>query len=292
MGKSKNNQIKSVSGNDISRRDFFKLGGVAGVAVLAPVAVASADGKKSLKGTKLGMVIDLHRCTGCGGCVIGCLNENNIQTGVTWAKVVTKTVGKFPNVSLDVKPTLCNHCEKAPCIRDCPTGAMHKSDGNITAHTPEECIGCKSCMRACPYDVISYNRTETHKYWRDKKVAIKGCTSSSEEITRKVKGNVIPYYNKDKERTYPGAALRYKGIIEKCTLCDHRVPDGKLPYCVITCPAEARIFGDINDPNSEVSKLIAKYPTTRLKEDRGTEPKVFYIRSFNASNDKATKSKV
>lgn len=289
MGKSKNNQTKSVSGKDISRRDFFKLGGVAGVAALGPVAVASGAGSKSLKDAKLGMVIDLHKCTGCGGCVIGCLNENNIQTGVRWAKVVTKTLGKFPNVSLDVKPTLCNHCEKAPCVKVCPTGSMHKSDGNITAHTPDECIGCRKCMKACPYDVLSFNRKETHRFWRDKSVAIKGCTSSGEEMTKKVKGTVIPYYNEDKERTYSGAALRYKGIVEKCTLCDHRTLNGKEPYCVTTCPANARIFGDFADPKSEVNKLIKKYPPTRLKEELGTEPKVFYIRSFNVSNNKATK---
>lgn len=292
MGITKNNQTKPVSEKDISRRDFFKLGGVAGAAALLPVAAASANGKESLKGKKLAMVIDLHRCTGCGGCVIGCLSENNVQTGVTWAKVVSKTVGKFPNVGLDVKPTLCNHCEKAPCIRACPTEAMHKEDGGITAHNSEKCKGCRKCMEKCPYDVISFNATETHKFWRNKDAAIKGCTSSGVEITQKVKGNTLPYYNKAKETTFPGAALRRKGIVEKCTFCDHRVPDGKLPFCVISCPPKARIFGDLDDPNSEVSKLIKKYPPTRLKEHLGTEPKVFYIRSFNSGNNKATKGKV
>ena len=292
MGITKNNQTKPVSEKDISRRDFFKLGGVAGAAALLPVAAASANGKESLKGKKLAMVIDLHRCTGCGGCVIGCLSENNVQTGVTWAKVVSKTVGKFPNVGLDVKPTLCNHCEKAPCIRACPTGAMHKEDGNITAHNPEKCIGCATCKAMCPYDVISLNRTDTRRFWKSDKATIKGCTASPKELVEKVKGDEIPYYNADKEKTYPGAALRYKGIAEKCTFCDHRVPDGKLPFCVVCCPAKARIFGDLNDPNSEVSKLIGKYPPTRLKEHLGTEPKVFYIRSFNSGNYKATKGKV
>ncbi len=292
MGKLANNQTKAVSGNDISRRDFFKLGGVVGVTALVSDGAALADGKSSLKDKKLAMVIDLHRCTGCGGCVISCISENNIQTGVTWAKIVSKTLGKFPNVGLDVKPTLCNHCAKAPCVRACPTKAMHKEDGDITAHDPKKCFGCGTCMTMCPYGVISFNTTETHRYWRGKKAAIKGCTSSGEEVTRKVKGDVIPYYNRDKERTYPGAALRYKGIVEKCTFCDHRVREGKLPFCVVSCPAKARIFGDLNDPNSEVSKLIGKYPPTRLKEHLGTEPKVFYIRSFNSGNYKATKGSI
>ncbi len=292
MGKSDNNQTKAVSGNDVSRRDFFKLGGIAGVAALVPAGAALAGDKNSLKGKKLAMVIDLHRCTGCGGCVISCLNENNVQAGVTWAKIISKTVGKFPNVGLDVKPTLCNHCEKAPCVRACPTGAMHKVDGGITAHNPEKCIGCATCKAMCPYDVISLNRTETHRYWRGTDAAIKGCTSSGQQVVQKVKGDGIPYYNRDKEKTYPGAALRYKGIAEKCTFCDHRVPEGKLPFCVVSCPANARIFGDLNDPNSEVSKLIGKYPPTRLKEHLGTEPKVFYIRSFNSGNYKATKGSI
>jgi len=295
MGNSDNNQTKPVSGKDISRRDFFKLGGVAGVAALAPAGVALANGKKnSLKGKKMAMVIDLQRCTGCGGCIISCISENNVQTGVTWAKKISKTVGKYPNIGLDFKPTLCNHCEKAPCVRACPTGAMHKTtDGDMTAHDPEKCIGCKTCKAMCPYDVISINATETHRFWRDGDTeTIKGCTSSGQEVTKKVKGDVIPYYNKDKERTYPGAALRYKGIAEKCTFCDHRITDGKLPFCVVSCPANARIFGDLNDPNSDVSKLIGKYPPTRLKEHLGTEPKVFYIRSFNPGNYKSTKGSI
>ncbi len=292
MIKSDNNQTKDISRNDVSRRDFLKFSGIAGVAALVPAGTALADDKNSLEDKTLGMVIDLQKCTGCGGCVISCINENNVQTGTTWAKIISKTVGKFPNVGLDVKPTLCNHCEKAPCIRTCPTGAMHKEDGGITAHNPKICIGCRKCIEKCPYDVITYNATETHKFWRDKKTAIKGCTSSGKEITQKVKGNTLPYYNKDKETTFPGAALRRKGVVEKCTFCDHRVPEGKLPFCVNSCPPKARIFGDLDDPNSEVSKLIKKYPTTRLKEHLGTEPKIFYIRSFNSGNNKATKGKV
>lgn len=290
MGKSGNNQTEPVSKNDISRRDFFKLGGVAGAAALVPAGVAlAAGGKSSSKPRRLAMVIDLHRCTGCGGCIISCLNENNVQTGVTWGKKITKTVGKFPNVRLDFIPTLCNHCEKAPCVRAYPTGAMHKDDNDITAHDPEKCIGCKTCKAMCPYDVISVNAREPHRYWKGTDAAIKGCTSSGQQVVQKVKADTIPYYNKDKEVTYPGAALRYKGIVEKCTFCDHRVAEGKLPFCVESCPAEARIFGDLNDPNSEVRQLLGKYQPTRLKEHLGTEPKVFYIRSFNPTHYKATK---
>ena len=165
---------------------------------------------------------------------------------------------------------------------------MHKHDGGITAHNPEKCIGCRTCKAMCPYDVISINATETHRYWRGTDAAIESCTSSGQQVVQKVKANAIPYYNKDKETTYPGAALRYKGIAEKCTFCDHRLEEGKLPFCVESCPARARIFGDLNDPNSEVRQLLGKYRPRRLKEHLGTEPKVFYIRSFNPGHYKAT----
>ncbi len=291
MGKLGNKQNEPVAEGKISRRDFLKIGGTAGAAVLVAASPVSAAAK-ALKGKRIAMVIDLQRCTGCGGCIISCKSENNIQTGVTWAKKIAKTVGKFPNIRLDFIPTLCNHCEDAPCVRACPTGAMHKDDNNVTAHNPAICIGCKTCKAMCPYDVISINATETHRFWRSDKALIEGCTSSGREVAQKVNGNVIPYYNKDKEKVYRDAGLRHKGIPEKCTFCDHRMKDGKLPFCVESCPANARIVGDLNDPTSEVRQLLGKYRSWRLREHLGTEPKVFYIRSFNASGYRSTKGGV
>jgi len=291
MDKSSKQQDGPVAGGGVSRRDFLKVGGAAGVAALAVTDTASAGGT-SLAGKKMAMVLDLQRCTGCGGCVIACKSENNIQTGVTWCKAVSKTVGKFPNVGFDYYTTMCNHCKNAPCVRACPTGAMHKADGGITAHDPEKCIGCKTCKAMCPYDVISINKAETHGFWRRNKALLDGCTSSPREVAEKVKANVIPYYNKDKERLHADAGLRHKGIPEKCTFCDHRLRDGKLPFCVTSCPAKARIVGDLNDPSSEVRRLLGRYASWRLKEHLGTEPRVFYIRSFNPGTYKATRGRV
>ena len=273
-------QNQPVSDGAISRRECLKLAGVTGTAALVPVREASANGG-ALEGKRLAMVIDLQRCTGCGGCVVSCKSENNVQTGVRWAKTIVETIGKFPDVRLNFIPTLCNHCDKAPCVRACPTGAMHKDDGGITAHNPVKCIGCKTCKAMCPYDVVTLNKTHPHRFWKGKEAAITGCTSSGEEVVKKVKATGIPYYNKDKDSLYPGGGLRYKGIAEKCTFCDHRLKDGKMPHCVVSCPAKARIVGDLNDPNSEVRRLLGKYRPWRLKEHLGTEPKVFYIRSFN-----------
>ena len=86
--------------------------------------------------------------------------------------------------------------------------------------------------------------------------------------------------------------MRYKGIVEKCTFCDHRIKNGKLPYCVERCPADARIFGDLNDPDSSVNQIIGKYMPMRLKEHLGTEPKIFYVRDFNAGRYKGTKGSI
>jgi molybdopterin-containing oxidoreductase family iron-sulfur binding subunit len=236
------------------------------------------------------MVIDLQRCVGCGACIIACNNENNLQEGVVWSSKINRTVGTFPNVRYDYVPTLCNHCANAPCVGACPTEAMHKAEGGITMIDTDKCIGCRYCMAICPYGVIFFNREEPHKFWRDEEVLIPGATSSAAEVTAEVGGTVIPYYNPDREATLPG--IRPKGVVEKCTFCDHRVAEGELPYCVEACPANARIFGDLDDPDSEVNQLLGKFQPFRLREDLGTEPKVYYIRSFNPGGYQSTKGGV
>lgn len=237
--------------------------------------------------TTYGMVIDLHRCTGCAACIIGCKNENNLSEDVAWSSKITRTVGKFPNVRYDYIPTLCNHCANAPCVAACPTGAMHKADGGLTMHDPDKCIGCRYCMAACPYDVIHFNAAEPHPRWQEETALIPEATSSPIELVETVGGTTIPYYNAEREETLPG--IRPQGVVEKCTFCDHRLKKGELPYCVEVCPANARIFGDLDDPDSEVNALIGKYHTSRLREDMGTEPRVFYIRSFQPGGYEDTK---
>ena len=237
--------------------------------------------------TTYGMVIDLHRCAGCSACIIGCKNENNLSEGVAWSDKITRTVGKFPNVRYEYIPTLCNHCANAPCVAACPTGSMHKAEGGITMFDPDTCIGCRYCMAACPYDVIHFNRDEPHSFWRDETAFIPEATSSAAEVTEQVGGAVPPYYNPDRAETLPG--IRPKDVVEKCTFCDHRLANGELPYCVEVCPTDARIFGDLDDPDSEVNQLLGKYMPSRLREDIGTEPKVYYVRSFQPGGYEKTK---
>ena len=195
-----------------------------------------------------------------------------------WSNKITETDGTFPNVRYHYIPTLCNHCENAPCVRGCPTRAMHKLDNGITMHNPKKCIGCRYCQYNCPYGVIYFNWKEPHAFWRDKEVLFKGGSSSPAEEVIKTNGNVIPYYNPEREETLSG--IRAKGVVEKCTFCDHLVKKDKLPSCVDACPADARIFGDLNNPKSKVRQLLGKFRPFRLKENLGTKPKVFYIRDF------------
>jgi len=224
------------------------------------------------------MVIDLHSCVGCAGCDIACKSENNVTDGFAWSNHVLETVGTFPDVRFRYIPTLCNHCEDAPCVANCPTGAMLKTEDGLTLHDAGRCIGCRACQVACPYGAIYFNEEQPHPLFReDDEAAISGGTATGPEVADRV-GAPIPYYNPAREATYPG--IRPKGIVEKCTFCDHRLAVGELPACVEACPADARIFGDLNDPESPPRQALAKHAPRVLKEEQGTRPRVFYIREY------------
>lgn len=240
--------------------------------------------------SKYGMVIDLNRCTGCGGCILACKTENNVADGIRWADRITETVGKFPNVRYSYLTTRCNHCDNAPCVSGCPTKAMHKSDQGLTLHNPDKCIGCRYCMARCPYGVISFNAEKPHSAWRSEEAVIPQGTAAAAEVVARVGGNGTPYYNPEPEATYTGN--RPRGVVEKCQGCNHRLQNDLLPYCVEACPSRARIYGDLTDPTSEVSRLLATHSPMRLKEELGTEPNVYYINSFNSGEYKPTRGGV
>ncbi len=248
--------------------------------------------------TYYGMVIDLQKCVGCGACALACKTENNTQdraNGQTfnWADYIHRTEGKFPNVRYTNIPVLCNHCTDAPCIEACPVTpkAMHKHENGITMHNEERCIGDRACQEACPYSVmdveeekaeysvISFNDKEPHAFYSNTKETIGRGTASGAEIAKKA-GDIPPHRTLYKHTDYTD--VRRKGIVEKCTFCEHRVKNGELPNCVVACPASARIFGNLKDENSEVSKLLRKHKYFVLKPEEGTEPNVYYIRSFQA----------
>jgi molybdopterin-containing oxidoreductase family iron-sulfur binding subunit len=224
------------------------------------------------------MVIDLHRCVGCAGCDIACKSENNVPDSFAWSDHVLDTSGVFPDVQYRYTPTLCNHCENAPCVTNCPTSAMYKSEDGLTLHDASKCIGCKACQVACPYGVIFFNKDAPHaRFKEDEEALIPNCTTTGRETAERVKAP-IPYYNPDRAQTYEG--VRPRGVVEKCTFCDHRLQIGQYPACVEACPADARIFGDLNDPGSAPSRALVKNHRRVLKPEQGTRPRVFYIRDF------------
>ncbi len=141
---------------------------------------------------------------------------------------------------------LCNHCENPPCVRVCPTKATFKLANGITMQDMHRCIGCRFCMAACPYGSRSFN-------WVDPRKGIKP-----------------EFENKD----YP---TRTKGVVEKCTFCSERLQAGKMPACVEAAPKGGMFFGDIEDPNSEVRKIVTGKLTVRRKPDLGTGPTVYYV---------------
>jgi Fe-S-cluster-containing dehydrogenase component len=253
---------------------------------------------------RYGMVIDLHKCVGCGACAFACKAENNTRNrdggqSFNWADFVMKTEGTFPNVTHWVMPVLCNHCTDAPCVAACPVKgekAMYKTPEGITMYDSAKCIGCRSCQEACPYSaselderslngetysVISYNSDErdTQPYWTDKTAAIPGCTASGAEVAAKA-GAETPAMNVFKAGE--AMATRRKDVVEKCTFCYHRVSNGLQPACVEVCPAQARIFGDQDDPKAKIAMLLKSEKSFRLQENKGTKPNVHYIGKYSA----------
>jgi len=249
------------------------------------------------------MVINLQKCVGCGCCTFACKAENNTRTRAkgqshNWADLLIKTEGTFPNATHRVMPVLCNHCTNAPCVEACPVTpkAMFKTPEGITMHNDDLCIGCRACQDACPYShaelddrslagetysVISFNPfdEDTQPQWSNRSAMIPGCTASGADTAR-MAGAAIPALNQFAAGDVD--AIRKAGVVEKCTFCYHRTSHGLQPACVEVCPAQARIFGDQDDPNSAIAKVLKTEKSFRLQEDKSTRPNVHYIRKYSA----------
>lgn len=201
---------------------------------------------------RYGMVFDMKRCIGCNACVVGCKQENSLPDGVFFTKTLSEEYGVYPSVNRVYIPTLCNHCEDAPCEKVCPSGATYTRDDGIVMVDSDKCIGCGSCAVACPYD----QRTEL------KADLFKNGLFQEGELT--------PFEEQGYGRYTPG-------MVTKCDFCSGRVDAGLDPACVVTCPTDARIFGDLDDPNSKPSKLIRERGGRQPLPEKNTRPKVYYI---------------
>ncbi|WP_309492419.1 4Fe-4S dicluster domain-containing protein [Candidatus Hecatella orcuttiae] len=224
---------------------------------------------------RYGYVINLRRCMGCRACVEACKVENNTPQGVFWMYVFRFEEGKYPNVRYTFLPRPCMHCDNPPCVKVCPVGARFKREDGLVLTDFNRCIGCRYCEIACPYGVNYFNwkKPEDNQYYNWKNVTVR----------KEVEGVIPPYRNPDhdklhgEERRLTSGGSHKVGIIGKCTFCVHRLEKGLKPACVANCPVHALHFGNLDDPNSEVSQLLRKNGWFRLLEELGTEPRVFYI---------------
>jgi Fe-S-cluster-containing dehydrogenase component len=239
------------------RRNFIQIiiGGSVGIASLKAIReVFASEGNSGPH--QWAMVIDLEKCTGCKYCTNSCQAHNDVSPDIEWTKVTPW--GK--NEKTYFLPQPCMHCEDAPCVAACPVKASYYRDDGIVMMDYDRCIGCRYCEVACPYGARSFN-------W----------TAFTGENPK------VPQWGN------PEIPRRPRGVVEKCSFCYQRIDRGMsfdlipgvdpqaTPACVVDCPVGARQFGDLNDPDSSVSKLLKRRVVHRLWEELGTEPRVYYL---------------
>lgn len=210
-----------------------------------------------------GMVIDLTKCAACYACVLACKQEHFLPPGVFWGRLLVGESGVYPAVRKEILPILCNHCKEAPCVDVCPSGATTRREDGIVSVDYDKCIGCRYCIIACPYQ----NRT----FYTDEKEYFPGKGYTTRELIGK--------------QLYP----LQTGTAIKCNFCMERIDEGlerglkpgvdreATPACVNACMTRARVFGDLDDPESEVSRLIRTRKGFQLHPEFATDPSVYYI---------------
>ena len=232
---------------------------------------------------KWGMSVDADRCIGCQACVVACQSENNIpinteeiynqRRSIQWIRIERYWEGEFPNVKARFLPVLCQHCGDAPCEPVCPVFATYHNEEGLNVQVYNRCIGTRFCANNCPYHVRFFNFWEPH--WPDSL----------------------------KNQLNPDVTVRSRGIMEKCTFCIQRIRrstreaerDGREledgarelnPACVNACPTDTLVFGDLNDPNSKVSRIQKKELEEKgrgykLLGELGTQPSVTYLKKVD-----------
>uniref|UniRef100_A4SC69 Putative sulfite reductase-associated electron transfer protein DsrO n=1 Tax=Chlorobium phaeovibrioides (strain DSM 265 / 1930) TaxID=290318 RepID=A4SC69_CHLPM len=204
------------------------------------------------QGLRWGMLFDTRRCPeGCTLCIESCHHTHNVpdiaspEGKIEWMHKENgrELLGSLC-ASTTAVPALCNHCAEPSCARACPTGSIFRRTDGIVAIDYHRCVGCRSCMQSCPYGEVSFN-------WSDPRAALKNPTVE-----------------------YP---TRQRGVVEKCNFCSDRLVRGKKPSCVEACPEGAISFGNLNDPSSEIRRLLESSETLQRKPELGTRPSVFYI---------------
>jgi Fe-S-cluster-containing dehydrogenase component len=253
-------EISKAQDERINRRDFLKTL-MAGVVT----ALGLRWGSRPARATEVSgtsphqwvMVIDQARCVGCGYCTLACQAHNDVPPSIEWNRVIN--TGRIGGEEVYL-PRPCMHCDHAPCVEACPVKATTKRADGIVMMDYDRCIGCRYCEVVCPYGARAFN-------WE----------------TFTGDNPAVPTWGQ------PEVPRRPRGVVEKCSFCVHRIDRGLAlglqpgedpsvtPACVVVCPVGARIFGDLNDPQSQVSQWLEAHPAFRLREDLGTAPRVYYL---------------
>lgn len=244
----------------MNKRDFLKFAGgtvLAGgasaysVGLLIAPSLRREETEGAPAGRRWGMVIDLNKCEeDCDDCMVACRQENNVafhgdpRWDIHWIRKVTVRSKYSPSAHQETVILMCNHCDNPPCAQVCPVQATFKRDDGIVLVDHHRCIGCRYCVISCPYNARYFNFKHPPEW-----------------------------PNKD----YP---IRSHGVAESCNLCAHLLDRGQEPACVAACKKKgvnALTCGDLNDAGSEVAEQVVAHSPKRLRDDLGTEPKVYYI---------------
>jgi dimethyl sulfoxide reductase iron-sulfur subunit len=194
---------------------------------------------------RYGILHDLNRCTGCMTCVIACKQENLTRPGVMWNKVLDLEDGSLEKIVYF--RYACMHCDDPPCLNACPEKAIYKRPDGIVLINHELCKGHGACVEACPYGVIHMNPEQA--YFPEQQLPFQETSGT--------------------HRRHPPAKA------STCTMCFHRIDEGKEPACVVACPSKVMIFGDLDDPDSPIRQKLSR--AEALLAAKGTKPKVTYI---------------